>query len=217
MTGVQTCALPIYPFDEPNVKQAKDATNELLKRHAAEGALPMKRKPRTPLRDAARIDVRDVRVILRGGGFDLALETPREPRGAPGIAVCGRQRGREKLHGHDAPGIPLRRAPDFPGRAGSDAFLQVQVGQSVGIDLLGRGKRVHGGTPHDRTICARNAGRNFPDAPIRRASRALGEEGGDLFGELAADAFGRGDLPDGRATQPRDTAEFFQEDRLAVR
>lgn len=39
-TAVAGALLDVNPFDEPNVSQAKDATNALLARHRAEGALP---------------------------------------------------------------------------------------------------------------------------------------------------------------------------------
>ncbi len=40
-TAIAGALLGVNPFDEPNVSQAKDATNVLLKKHAATGALPM--------------------------------------------------------------------------------------------------------------------------------------------------------------------------------
>ena len=46
-TAVAGALLGVNPFDEPNVKQAKDATNELLARHATEGALPVKQVDKT--------------------------------------------------------------------------------------------------------------------------------------------------------------------------
>ena len=48
-TAVAGALLGVNPFDEPNVKQAKDATGVLLARHATEGALPMKPVDRTTL------------------------------------------------------------------------------------------------------------------------------------------------------------------------
>lgn len=40
-TAIAGALLGVNPFDEPNVQQAKDATNVLLKQHANTGALPM--------------------------------------------------------------------------------------------------------------------------------------------------------------------------------
>ena len=42
-TAVAGAVLDVNPFDEPNVQQAKDATNVLLARHAAEGSLSVAR------------------------------------------------------------------------------------------------------------------------------------------------------------------------------
>ncbi|MEQ1728203.1 MAG: hypothetical protein ABL982_07450, partial [Vicinamibacterales bacterium] len=49
-TAVAGALLGVNPFDEPNVSQAKEATNVLLKQHAATGALPMPRADRTTAR-----------------------------------------------------------------------------------------------------------------------------------------------------------------------
>ncbi len=40
-TAVAGALLGVNPFDEPNVQQAKDATNALLSRHRSEGTLPL--------------------------------------------------------------------------------------------------------------------------------------------------------------------------------
>lgn len=46
-TAIAGALLGVNPFDEPNVSQAKEATNVLLKQHAATGALPMPVADRT--------------------------------------------------------------------------------------------------------------------------------------------------------------------------
>lgn len=46
-TAVAGALLGVNPFDEPNVQQAKDATNVLLARHAETGAIPMPAADRT--------------------------------------------------------------------------------------------------------------------------------------------------------------------------
>jgi hypothetical protein len=40
-TAVAAAVLGVNPFDEPNVQQAKDATNVLIERHVSTGSLPM--------------------------------------------------------------------------------------------------------------------------------------------------------------------------------
>jgi glucose-6-phosphate isomerase len=46
-TAVASAILGVNPFDEPNVKQAKDATNALLDRYVSAGRLPERRADRT--------------------------------------------------------------------------------------------------------------------------------------------------------------------------
>ncbi len=46
-TAVAGAVLDVNPFDEPNVQQAKDATNVLLARHASEGSLSVARTDAT--------------------------------------------------------------------------------------------------------------------------------------------------------------------------
>jgi transaldolase/glucose-6-phosphate isomerase len=72
-TAVAGALLQINPFDEPNVKQAKDATTTLLSTYRTKGALPQKPPDMTLDGDVTLTASRAARQRLHGRGVDGLL------------------------------------------------------------------------------------------------------------------------------------------------
>ena len=83
------------------------------------------RVPRASLGDAARVDARDVRMLLERGSFDLALKSPEHVLAAREVTVRGDRR--EELHGDGAFRPALPRAPDGGEVAAGNQFDQLEV------------------------------------------------------------------------------------------